>query len=261
MRSKPLQDFLGLPKKNRAPRLNEAPLLPKPLDATLRKGLLSWTWYSPDLGGESKPFDLRKPPPALCFAFARLADGTDEQIRQFAKKWGPLRVQMREEEELELWRYYTQLARALLRFTAERLRGGPDDEEDWQVICNSIPARSLKRGNMSHPMQMAILSAAVNMWFARARGHGIMAMVDGKLRVRPYASNLFGILITQIAHVIARSDETAVCAGCQNPFLPKRRLVRGSRQYCDRCRKAKVPQRDASRDWRRRGRRAEIGRG
>src|SRR5207253_8879691 len=102
---------------------------------------------------------------------ARLADSTAEQIRQFAKTWGPLRVQMREEEAVDMWRHYAQLARALLRFTAKQLRGKPGDEEDWRVICKSIPAGSLKRGDMPYPMQMAILSASVNTWFARARGH------------------------------------------------------------------------------------------
>jgi hypothetical protein len=99
---------------------------------------------------------------------------------------------------------------------------------------------------------MAILASAVNFRFDQARRHGILTMVHRDLQVRPYASDLFGVLITQIAHVITRSDQTAVCASCRNPFTPKRPLVRGSRQYCIPCRKAKVPQRDASRDWRRR---------
>lgn len=252
-RSKPWKDFLSLAKRSRAARLNDSPLLPKPLDASVQNGYLAWTWYSPDRGGESKPPALKKPPPALCFAFARLADGSDEQIRQFAAKYGPLRVEMREEEAVDSWRHYARLTRALLRFRGDRVTGDRGDEDDWRVICKSISVGSLERRGLPYQLQMAILAAAVNTWFAQARGHGILAMVDGKLRVRPYASNLFGVLITQIAHVIARSDQTAVCAGCQNPFLPKRPLVRGSRQYCSRCRKAKVPQRDASRDWRRRG--------
>jgi hypothetical protein len=88
--------------------------------------------------------------------------------------------------------------------------------------------------------------------FAKARGHRILDLVDSQLQVRPGASNLLGVLVTQIAHAMARSDESPACANCKTTFPPKRRLSRGSRQYCPACRKAKVPQRDASRDWRRR---------
>ena len=63
--------------------------------------------------------------------------------------------------------------------------------------------------------------------------------------MQPGASNLLGVLVTQIAHVMARSDELAVCANCKKLFRVKRRLSRGSRRYCPRCRRAKVPQRDA----------------
>jgi hypothetical protein len=35
--------------------------------------------------------------------------------------------------------------------------------------------------------------------------------------------------------------------------------VRGLRQYCNVCRKKKVPQRDAARDWRRRARESLAG--
>jgi hypothetical protein len=127
------------------------------------------------------------------------------------------------------------------------------------VICESTPAKDLERQGMPDRFQVAILAAAVNTWFAQARGHGILTMLDNDLQVRPYASNLLGVLVTLMAHVIARSDQKAVCAGCRNTFRPARPIVRGSRQYCERCRKAQVPQRDASRDWRRRAREKQVG--
>ena len=90
------------------------------------------------------------------------------------------------------------------------------------MICKSTPARSVDRKGMPHPTQMAIVASAVNTWFAQARGHGIITMVDGDLQVRPYASDLFGVLIPQIAHVTVRSDQTALCAGCRDPLTPTR---------------------------------------
>jgi hypothetical protein len=144
------------------------------------------------------------------------------------------------------------LAQALMRYTAMLQSGGAGDEDDWDVICKSTPAKDLDRKGMYKGTQLAIVASAVNLWFAAAPGHGILTMMDGELQVEPHASGLFGVLITQIAHVIARSDQTALCAGCHNPFHRDRPITRGVRNYCKSCRKAKVPQRDASRDWRRR---------
>jgi hypothetical protein len=255
--SDPAKDFLALRGRARAARIIATPGLPRPYEAFLSgDGYLTWSWYaSKKMGTNLPPRALQKPPATLCFDFAKLADGSNAQIRRFAAKWGPLAMQARViEESVEDWRRYAQLAQALLRFTAQKLIGDRGRDEDWRTICESTPVRSLDRTRLPANAQMAITASAVNTWFATARGHRIMDMVDGKLQVRPNASNLFGILITQIAHVMARSDQLAVCAGCKDPFRPKRPLSRGDRQYCKRCRNAKVPQRDAARDWRRRAR-------
>ena len=126
-----------------------------------------------------------------------------KQICRFAQKWGPLGLEQREEERLELAGASTRgWPLALIRLAGQRATGGRGDEEDWRVICKSTPARSIDRKGMPHPTQMAIVASAVNTRFAPARGHGIMTMVDGDLQVRPYASDLFGVLITQIAHLL-----------------------------------------------------------
>jgi hypothetical protein len=254
------EDFLKLPNRSRAARLIGPAPMPLPLKAEVHDGSLTWTWYDPyESDGRRKAPILRAAPASLCFDFARLGQASDEQIRRFADRWGPLHFDSRPEESLATWRRYARLAQALLRFTAELSSGGLGDEEDWRVICQSTPAKDLERLGLSRGTQIAIVAAAVNTWFAQARGHGILAIQDNDLQVRPYASNLFGVLVTQIAHVIARSDQKAVCAGCRNTFRPTRPIVRGSRQYCDVCRKKGVPQRDASRDWRRRARESQVG--
>ena len=251
--SNSLKDFLALPKKSRAARVI-SPSLPKPREAFLdRHGYLTCTWYATHVrGAQRKSPPLQKLPATLCFDFARLADAPHEQIRRFTKNYGLLGLEERAEEHVDAWSKWARLARALLRFAGERATGGSGEEEDWKTICEYAFSLALDRHRMHAHQQMAIAAAAVNKWFAKATGHRILEVVDGELQVRPGASNLFGILISQIARVMARSDQTVVCAGCKVPFLPTRPLVRGSRQYCTRCRKAKVPQRDASRDWRRR---------
>jgi hypothetical protein len=249
------EDFLAVPRRDRAARLSGTPLVPKPFAATLDgNGYLSWSWY--------RTADTKGPPPAmqqvparLCFAFARLADGSDESIRRFAARWGPLGLERRRDEEhVDDVRRYARCAQALLRFAAELLSGSAGADEDWNTICEfAAPGQNLAdRVGFSSRLQRAIIATAANTWFAKAHGHGILGIGDTTLQVRPYASNLFGILITQIAHVIARSDQLTVCDGCMAAFIRKRAPSKGPRQYCDKCRKAKVPQRDASRDWRRR---------
>jgi hypothetical protein len=255
MGSNRLKDFLTLPQSTRPARLAGPPLMPRPLNAFIHDGLLTWSWYAKyESDGYRKAPALQAAPPTLCFAFAGLAQGSEEQIRRFAKRWGPLSRQLRQEESVDSWRRYARLAQGLLRFSADVNSGGRGEEEDWRVICKSTPAKELDRRDITVPGQIAIVAAAVNTWFAQAREHGILTMLGDDLQVRPHASSLFGVLVTQIAHVIARSDQTAVCAGCRDPFKPKRPITRGLRQYCNGCRKKKMPQRDASRDWRRRTR-------
>jgi hypothetical protein len=243
-----LEDFLVLSGREGPARLIGPFYLPQPVDAKVDADRnLSWTWENPS--------KLHEPPSTLCFDFSKLADGSDENIRRFGARWGPLGLRPRViEEPIRLWHGYARLARAILRFAAERLTGGLGREEDWNTICKSIPPRSLDRSGLSSERQTAVMGSAVNTWFDKARVHGIVQMVDDQLQVQPRAGFLFGILITQIAHAIARSDQMAVCSGCNDPFVPARPLSRGVRQYCKRCRKKKIPQRDAARAWRQRGR-------
>ena len=70
------------------------------------------------------------------------------------------------------------------------------------------------------------MGSALNIWFDSARVHGIVQMVDDQLQVEPRAGFLFRILITQIAHAIARSDQMAVCSGCTLPPGLNGRLAR-----------------------------------
>jgi len=257
MTSERWKEFLDVPSGSRAARLAGLPLIPRPVGVSHANGVLTWTWYS-GIGGPNKPPELQTAPAELCFEFARLAQGSVEEICCFAERWGPLNLERREEEKVQNWRYYARLALALLRFTAALKAEGRGEEEDWRLICQTTPARELDRKGMPKQWQLAIVAAAVNNWFNDAREHGILTMLNHDLQVRPHASALFGILVTQIAHVIARSDQKAVCAGCHEPFQPTRPLSRGVRQYCKRCRKRRVPARDAMRDLRQRAREKKV---
>jgi hypothetical protein len=249
------QDFFAISGSDRAARLAVSPPLPRPLDASLgQDGCITWTWYGTDRGARRRPPAIKQPPPTFCFAFAKLADSSPEQVRGFAAKWGPLGAEG--PEPVERWLEHARRARAYLRFFGELLSRGPGKDEDWKIICESLSIQ-LVRSDFNRAAQMAVTASAVNKWFAEARGHRLLDIVNHTLVVRPGASNLLGVLITQVAQVIARSDQLAVCAGCWDPFTPTRPLSKGLRQYCKKCRKRKIPARDAARDWRRRRRTKE----
>jgi hypothetical protein len=247
------KDFLALPGRDRSARLMGSPEFPQPIEARLdRDGYLTWIWFKAERDGLKLAPKMHRPGNGLCFEFARLAD--NEDFRRFAGKWGPLGIASRQEEHIDQWRRYAALAQALLRFAGARATGASGSEEDWRTICVFLPAGTLERRHFSRRQQSAIAAMALNTWFAAAQGHRILDVVEGQFQVRPGASNLFGILAVQLAHAIARSDQLAQCAGCKLSFTPKRPISHGTRQYCSRCRRAKVPQRDAARDWRTRKR-------
>ena len=279
----PTKDFFVIPGTARFANGLVRPQLAASIQGVLDKnGYITWTFYKKlETGGTLRPPTVQTSSADLCFQFALLSQGSEDEIMAFSERWGPLGFEaradeqipakeppranqripaeehfqprhIRAEEHIDDWRRYATLAAALLRFTADHHRGHAGDEKDWRIICSSTIAKEVDRQQLNSRQVTSIVALAVNTWFAKAHGHRILDLVGHQLQVRPAASNLFGVLIMQIAHVLARTDEAAVCAGCNYPFRPKHRLRRGDRQYCKPCRKKKVPQRDASRDYRRR---------
>src|ERR1700677_804763 len=93
------KEFLVVPGKDRIALLLDPPQLPRPITARLNPdGNLTWTWYKDESGGRALSPRHQKLRSDLCFKFQRLADGSDEDIRRFAEKWGPLGIRGREEE-------------------------------------------------------------------------------------------------------------------------------------------------------------------
>ena len=251
------KDFLALPRKERTARLVGPPWLPRPIEARLdRDEYLIWTWYKRERGGSSVPPKLQKPRTDLCFEFAKLARASSEDIREFAGRWGPL-MEPRG-EPVDDWRRWAALAQALLHFAVETVGKDPGSDEAWNTIGAWLPFGPLDRRNWNRGEQLAIAANVVNTWFDKARGHRILNVMAGQFQIQPSASNLFGVLAAQIAHAMARSDQKAQCAGCKVLFTPKRPISNGKRQYCTRCRREKIPQRDAARDLRSRKRQRGI---
>jgi hypothetical protein len=249
--SAPYEDFLSIAGFSRAARLSGTPVLPRLGEVSMdRDGYLHWHTSRQRAG-------FRKIPADLCFRFARLADGSLEEIRRFADRWGPLGREIGIRQQADKWREYARLALAILRFAADFHGGKARRQEDWEIIWG--PEREpVNLKGLPWKIQAAVLANAVNRWIDAAKGISVLQVVAGRHVAQISGSNLFGILATQVAYALARADQMAYCAGCGEFFRSRRLPSRGARRYCPICRAGGVPQRDASRDYReRRERRTE----
>src|SRR5271155_2213966 len=108
------RESLEVHDKNQFAHLNDPAKLPRPLRAYLESdGTLSYVYPH---GKLPESYVLQTPHAGLCFDFAQLAHGSDEQIRDFAEHWGPLGSKPPSQEHLKHWRRYAVLADALLQF-------------------------------------------------------------------------------------------------------------------------------------------------
>lgn len=237
--------FNNLP-GDRAARVFHLNKFQKPHSAAVNSaGRLTWKWLAVD--------KFQAFPSTLCFDFAGLSEASDEQICAFARRWGPLGFGDTLKEHTSEWKIFARLARSILRITTPE-----QNKEDRRVIWEWIAPQSPIDDLPSSPSEaLTIAVGAVNLWYSRAHGHIILDLVKNQPRVRLGGANMFGILAVQLAHQLAHSDQKAVCGGCDRPFALKRPRSRGVRQYCPNCRKDKVPQRHAARDYRRRNRLGE----
>jgi DNA-directed RNA polymerase subunit RPC12/RpoP len=64
------------------------------------------------------------------------------------------------------------------------------------------------------------------------------------------SGSLFGNLAVELAFVAMRVDGFYICSGCGTPYIPERKATTGTRRFCPRCRRNKVPQKLAQRDLR-----------
>src|ERR1035438_1813674 len=100
----------------------------------------------------------KTPTRAMFDSFIRLWDESDEKIREFAERWGPLSIDGKGEvldvanlerrgpdvsvgfDFLEVWKYFSRRAYSVLKIATALKRGGSGDEADWDVIASPQPA-------------------------------------------------------------------------------------------------------------------------
>jgi hypothetical protein len=172
-------------------------------------------------------------------------------------------------EPIEKWRELATRAKALL-LVANAIRFEGDAPQDlWKKADGFTGGFGRSYGQkwayLDQPWYR--LAANLDYWIAAAE---ICLRVDVEKRslVASLGSNRltmssFSLVATQLLLAITRSEGLVSCAGCGAPFVSSRQPLAGKRvgrwiarrDYCQDCRDAKVPQRDAARDYRNRQRR------
>ena len=194
--------------------------------------------------------------------FAALSFGSDEDIRKFAERWGPLRGGPT--ETILEWRRLATFASALVRSSVALANGDLGENGDWGIIgdwlgydCEPylrLPDRisDARSRDLAPFLRRVLIAQALNGWFAESKGNGLLGLVKDELVIEPSSNTLLGILVLQLAYRITRAQEMVVCFHCKALFSPVRAPAHGTRQFCAKCRRKGKPQMYAARDYRRR---------
>jgi hypothetical protein len=271
-----------------------------PDTATLDRPTGTNRWLVPvvDLDGErliwkdaTVPSRYARPSAGLLERFIGLGDAPSGAIRDYARRWGVLRIcdhglpathnpqpvpvktgpitwcrpvgwrQGIPWDPLEAWRRYARQMRALLNIGARVHESQPGRLADWEVLyprSQELPGRpwwgrqvAADRAGVAYQLKEWLRMGQVELEPAWDEPH--------HLSLRIGVAGLFGALVVQLALAIAKTDGLALCSACGMTYLPGRRPNPKRRRYCSRCRARGAPQRDAAADYRRRVTGSEPG--
>jgi hypothetical protein len=248
------------------------PFLAVPQEVRLsRTGVLHFRWYRsdnvlPDTRSlvrtpraddrvEHTRSTLHSPRPVdshLWEAFLTLAEASDDEIRDFATKWGPLRHRetQPETEPLSDWRKYAKLAAAIFQCTIALKQGRAGSIKDWKLLGRWLNADLAFLRNENGLVGRMAVAQALNLWFSRTKASSLIAIQKEKLIVAPAVNSLFGIIGVQLAYQITGARQMLVCHHCHRSFTPAHKPPTGIRTFCPTCRRDKKPQLYAMRDLR-----------
>jgi hypothetical protein len=169
-------------------------------------------------------------------------------------------------EPLEKWRVLATRAKNLLLVANAVHLEGNAPAELWEKTDGFAGSfRKLygpKWGYLDEPWPR--LAANLEYWIVAA-DVSVRVDVDGRSLSVILGSNQFvisslGLVAVQLLLAVTGSEGLASCSGCGAPYISNRPPLAGKRvgrwiarrNYCENCRDAKLPQRDAARDYRNR---------
>jgi len=219
-----------------------------------------------------------RPGSSLLTRFIQLADAQDEEILNYALKWGVLEIcehlqpachsdECRPQsvhdlfwEHTAVWRENAELFRSLLSIAARLESGKVGRQADWEIVIavmrfEGSPAFAMH--GLGADRQK--LKTALNVLLTTSHVHPIVQDYRTGWQVEltggfHIGSALFGALVCQLILAATRTEGAALCSACGAGFTPERRLNPERRAYCQTCRRRGVPARDAARDYRKRQR-------
>ena len=174
-------------------------------------------------------------------------------------------------EPIEAWRRFAADARAILNFAAELHNDRCGREVDWDTMFESLrPASAevwfrrgrsdVERGKKDVWMGRYLLAEQLNLrlQLGNVRPTVVWGGVQTDDTKGPVAlfqgEGLYGMIALQLAMAVSKSHGFAVCRECGTAYAPRRRPNLAQRNYCDSCRRLKVPERNATRAYRKRKR-------
>jgi hypothetical protein len=222
--------------------------------------------------------------------FIELANASDVEIREYARRWGPLVLcahglpighhpftVLTEPavpscsplgwgghswwEPIERWRALSRGASAILRLAAELHARRPGTDEDWRTLFGSKPRPAsdlLDRifASADFARRMSYLAWEVQNWLVMGQVIVRIHAVRGRTVLRIGGRSLFGALAYSIALAVSKARGQTICSYCDRLFTPSRRPSGPKRSCCPDCKKSRPDIRAAERDYRDRKRRA-----
>jgi hypothetical protein len=135
-------------------------------------------------------------------------------------------------EPLEVWRFFSRQAKALLRIAANLQQETPGESDDWSLVLRDQV--SPKQGVEIH---RDCWVDAVESWMTLG---DVRPRLDFRNHTITWArTDLFGELAVQLALVGVRADGWVHCTNCGRGYAPRKQIVRGGVHYCPnpRCQK------------------------
>jgi hypothetical protein len=171
-------------------------------------------------------------------------------------------------EPIETWRALAKRARRLLEIANTVRLSGKVSADDWRQVDGMEESFGKTYGTSWSYLDNPWCRIGANLdWWMVAADVCLRVVVDGpalsaQLGPNPRNWSSLSLVAIQLVLAITRGEGLAVCSGCAAPYIANRQPLAGKRvgrwiakrNYCLNCRTAGVPQRDASRDYRRRKR-------
>jgi hypothetical protein len=135
-------------------------------------------------------------------------------------------------EPLDVWRFFSRQAKALLRIAANLQQETPGESDDWSVVLRDRD--SPKQDVEAHRDCWA---DAVESWMTLGDVRPRIDLMNH--RITWARTDLFGELAVQLALVGVRADGQVHCTNCGRGYAPRKQIVRGGVHYCPdtRCQK------------------------